>query len=367
MSINLQPNEIEEIRTAYYDPKIGYGSAQKLRKKLDNKYTIKQIKSVLESDQLYESTRKVNEDFITDKQLKINGDFGDWQSDLMFFPAKYKKFNHGYSTIICFISLTTRRAYAYPVKSKKTNDMIVALEYFISDLHNKTPKFDFPKNITVDAGMEYSRGVYEFLSKYDINLYTVNKSQSNSHATAVVERFNRTLRELIEQHFKATNSNNFIDALSELCANYNTSPHRTIGKSPEEYTEEDAENRINENKKHNDEIYKTVYHDFNVGDNVRVISKKKAFDKGNKYKISDKIYTIESIDGNRFRLKNNKGKISKKERFVYELAKSNVNNNVDIKSKDEIKTEDKKIKHQRKLKREGLDLNREQIDVIMTN
>ena len=366
MSSNLNQDQIDEIKKIYYDPKTGYGSAQKLKKKLGGKYTLKQIKSVLDSDVLYESTRNINEDFISDKQLKIAGDFGDWQSDLMFMPAKYKHFNHGYNTIICFISITTRRGFAYPVKSKKTNDMIVGLEYFIHDI-DKIPAFDRPKNITVDAGQEYSKGVYEFLKKYDINLYTVNKSQSNSHATAIVERFNRTMRELIEQHLKATKNNNFIDALSELSANYNTSSHRTLdGKTPNEYTEEDAKKRMQEEKTHNQDVYKTVYHDFKVGDTVRVVSKKKAFDKGNKYKISDKVYTIESIDGNRFKLRNSKGKISKKDRFVYELIKSNANDTNIQQAGDELKTEDKKIKHQRRLKKEGLDLNREQIDAIMS-
>ena len=94
------------------------------------------------------------------------------------------------------------------------------------------------------------------------------------------------------------------------------------------------------------------------------LSKKKAFDKGNKNKISDKIYTIEIIEGNRFRLRNNKGKLSKKDRFVYELVKTNAN---EIQpQKDELKTEDKKIRHQRRLKKEGLDLKREQIDAIMS-
>jgi hypothetical protein len=278
---------------------------------------------------------------------------------------KYKKFNNGMVTLLCIISLATRRAYAYGVKSKKTKDLFPAFETFVSDVQ-KIPEFDKPKKIVCDAGNEFSKPVIEYLSKNNIDVFVVNKSESNSHATSVVERFNRTLRELIGAWLTSSNSNTFVDVLSDLTENYNTSEHRTMDKPPAQVTEADVLDRNKDESSHNKDINEK-YHDFNNDDAVRVIKKKAIFSKGRTNKVSDKVYFVSRVLGNKIMLKNDVGVELKNPRFLFELVKvPNVQYDTNNTHAKELKNEQKKIVHRRRIKKEGLDVPNDKIDEIMT-
>ena len=77
---------------------------------------------------------------------------------------------------------------------------------------------------------------------------------------------------MISRYQESRNSNRYIDVLNELVYNYNHTINRTINDTPE--------NRFNTNP--NTGFYKTynANYYFRIGDKVRVLNNKKAFQEG---------------------------------------------------------------------------------------
>lgn len=73
------------------------------------------------------------------------------------------------------------------------------------------------------------------------------KTNSELNA-AVVERFNRTLKEKMFKYFTQNKTKKYISIINDLVSSYNKSNHRTIKTSP-----------INVNKKNEFKIWKSIY------------------------------------------------------------------------------------------------------------
>ena len=96
---------------------------------------------------------------------------------------------------------------------------------------------------------------------------------------ALVERFNRTLKERLYRYFTAANTFQFIDQLPQLVEGYNASRHRTIGMAPQDVTWNNEE-----------AVWKHLYSKwlkqkpvrpkFQVGDRVRLNKVHRIFEKG---------------------------------------------------------------------------------------
>ena len=142
----------------------------------------------------------------------------------------------------------------------------------------------------VDAGTEFSgssNAIYSVIvRKYKMVMYILTDSETKA---AVVERFNKTLRERIGRYMTENNTKRWIDYLPEAIENYNHSFHRSIGMAP---------NMVSyENRK---EVFERLYPNRNlkvkcklkVGWKVRIPSKKTLFEKGFTPNWSKEIYTI---------------------------------------------------------------------------
>jgi hypothetical protein len=147
--------------------------------------------------------------------------------------------------------------------------------------------------IQADSGKEFdNKHVKQYLQNELIDLRLV--PEGNKTWMGVVERFNRTLRDMITKYLTHTNNVKWIDVLPDLVNNYNTSYHSSVGVPPV---------KVNE-KKEREIIYDKLVvsshvqeHKYKQGDSVRIQSKKGLFDKGgNNY--SKEIYIIEKV--NRF-------------------------------------------------------------------
>ena len=87
------------------------------------------------------------------------------------------------------------------------------------------------KKIWVDKGSEfYNKQFEQWTNQQNIVMYsTYGESKS-----AVVERFIRSLKELIVPIFTETNSRNWISILPDVMKKYNNRKHKTIGMTPNE-------------------------------------------------------------------------------------------------------------------------------------
>lgn len=205
--------------------------------------------------------------------------------------------NRRYIGILTIIEITTKYAYAYPIKNKTTQSIRNAFKQFIEEAREK------PEVITTDEEPSFKT----ILKSYpNIKHFTTD---GNKRKTAIIERFNRTLRDMITKYMEANKTKKWIDVLSELLENYNNRVHSSIKMAPKDMTKEDADrirfklSEINSQRRKANKV--------KVGDDVRILRDRSAFDKGTE-RYTKGIYEIVEEYPNSYILKSPDGKIQKR-------------------------------------------------------
>ena len=174
---------------------------------------------------------------------------------------KFAKLNKGYRYLITCIDIFSKYSWVIPLKDKKGINVKNALEKIFKQ---RKPKF-----LWTDKGTEfYNKQVQDLLNEDSIKLYSTNNSEIKS---AVVERFNRTFKNMMYKKFTENNNTIFYNILDELVNNYNNKYHSTMKMTPIE-----GSKKINENE------IKNIYNfektnklgKFKIGDRVRISSEK---------------------------------------------------------------------------------------------
>ena len=109
--------------------------------------------------------------------------------------AQYSKINKGYKYIFTNIDVFSKIAYAFTLKSKKIQDIKPCFE--------KIFKNNKPKYIWSDKEPAFfSKEMQQFFKDNNVKIY-----RTNSHLkAAIIERFNRSLRELMMKEFVKNNN-----------------------------------------------------------------------------------------------------------------------------------------------------------------
>ena len=208
-----------QLAKVYYDPSepAGFAGASRLQKKIPKK----DVKKWLATQPTYTLHKPMKRKFTT-RMYKTSGPDELWQMDLMEM-IPYAKINAGNRYILTCIDVFSRFARAEAVKTKDA----VTVSKVIKKMLAKTNP---PRHVQTDAGKEfYNRSVQTLFSKLKINHYTV---QSQFKA-AVVERFNRTLRERLNRFFTHQRNKKWILVLPKIIYAYNHASHRSLkGKTP---------------------------------------------------------------------------------------------------------------------------------------
>ena len=198
--------------------------------------------------------------------------------------SQYSKINKGYKYIFTNIDVFSKIAYAFPLKSKKIQDIKACFE--------KIFKNNKPKYIWSDKEPAFfSKEMQQFFKDNNVKLY-----HTNSHLKAVIiKRFNRSLRELMMKEFIKNNNTIWYNILPKLIKIYNYRYHGTIKMKPmqvnknnEKYIKENiyACNKTNKNPK------------FKINDLVRISLKRRDFfDKpSSNIKWSEELFKVHSIN-----------------------------------------------------------------------
>ena len=137
--------------------------------------------------------------------------------------AKYSKINKGYKYIFTNIDVFNKIAYAYPIKSKKIQDIKPCFQKIF--MKNK------PNFIWSDKGQAFlSKEMQKFFKDNNVKIY-----HTNSYLKAVViERFNRSLKELMMKEFVKNNNTVWYNILPKLIKIYNNRCHTAVKMKPVE-------------------------------------------------------------------------------------------------------------------------------------
>jgi hypothetical protein len=207
-----------------------------------------------------------------------------WASVLMhtsdFTNSKYKY-------LLNIIDLFSKYAYVMPLKSKSANDII---EGFSSVFARAKPE-----KLWTDQGTEFVNNKFkDFLKQNNIELYHVY----NEEKSVVVERFNRTLGELLsrkitENSQKFKKEKQFVKALNDMVNLYDNKVHSTIGMTPTQAVKSENRFQVMLNSYPPEENKSKQL--FNVGDLVRIDAYKDKFTKGRKPNWTKELFVVDKV------------------------------------------------------------------------
>ena len=281
----------DKVQQLWADPAVGMTGVarfqQKLRK-LGIEVSQKDLKRLLAVN----PTHTLFTYYAKDKRWNTITETGvghGMQMDLMDM-SKIATRNKNFHWILCIIDVYSRYAWAFPLKRKNQTHVYNRLKAWLGTL---TPP---PQRMTSDAGTEFtSEKVKSLLLSYGITQY-LNQTGDKT-TTGIVERFNRTLRNLMGRNFVRLGKLHWVDDLSKLVMNYNRSRHSTLGATPDDVWHFRAVPKPRP-------VQRETF-SFEEGDRVRVLLPRGVFDKkAGAPRWSTTVYTISRREGFKYFIKN---------------------------------------------------------------
>lgn len=278
----------------YYDAKnpASYGGVEKLfkeAKKFIPTLTRQQVENWLQSQFTYTLHKKAIYNFKRNKILvaKVNQQF---QADLVDLQ-QYSRQNSGFKYLLTVIDCFSKFAFAIPLKTKTGKEVAQAFKKIFKE---RTPQY-----VQTDKGKEFlNKDVQEIFDSFLVKHFT---TKDDKIKCAIIERWNRTLKEKMFKYFTAKGTRRYIDILPQLVQSYNNSKHRTTKFAP-----------INVNKESEPEVFFNIYKSPDVltylkqqkgklnflktGDTVRRQHKIKPMEKGYYPKWTDETFKVEKIN-----------------------------------------------------------------------
>ena len=226
---------------------------------------------------------------------------------------KYSRVNKGYKYIFTNIDIFSKYAYAFPLKTKTIKEI---KSCFQKIFNQRKPSYIWSDQESV----LFFKEMLQFFKDNNVKIY-----YTHSHLKAVIiERFNKSLRELMMKKFVKNNNTVWYNILPDLIKTYNNRYHQTIKMKPK-----------NGNKLNEKHIKNTIYNyditnkkpKFKNNDLVRISLKRRTlFDKpsGN-IKWSEQLYKICKINKSNvitYQLKDMNNSIIKGQFYTKELQRT---------------------------------------------
>ena len=156
----------------------------------------------------------------------VNGLDEKWQCDLCDLTS-LSQWNRGYKYVLTCIDVLSKHARVVAIKTKTGSALVAAFTKIFEQGWK-------PEVSQSDAGTEFKNKTFQtFLKKHDIRHFvTYNETKAQ-----IVQRFNRTLKQLMWRMFTTSSSYHYLDKLDSLVNdNYNQSVHRSIQMKPADVT-----------------------------------------------------------------------------------------------------------------------------------
>ena len=219
---------------------------------------------------------------------------------------KYSRVNKGYKYTFTNIDIFSKYSYAFPLKTKTIKEIKSCFQKIFNE---RKPKYIWSN----EKSAFFSKEMFQFFKNNNVKIY---HAHSNLKAV-IIERFNKSVRELMMKSFVKNNNTVWYDILPDLINTYNNRYHQTIKMKPKNV------NKLNENTAYN---YDTTNKKpkFKINSLVRISLKRKTlFDKptGN-IRWSEQLYKIYKINKSNiitYQLKDMNDEIIKGQFYTREL------------------------------------------------
>ena len=267
---------MNELKELFYDPKTGYISIDKLYTKVKNNkldLTYKQVKDFYDSQGVNQVMKPAR------KTKKFNSIYANYprqiyQADIIIYD-RYTY--HNYKYILVVIDIYSRYASARAMTNRRMETIIENFNDIIKEL--KAPE-------KIECDNEFNKKEFIDILKSD-NIIPIFSHPDEMNKNAICERFNGTLAVTLQKVRISLKRYDWYNYLPDVIYNYNHTIHSTIKETPASIWEGKASNK---------QVTSFQDNTFKVGDKVRIMRKKKAFQKGDIIKYSPDIYIIEKVN-----------------------------------------------------------------------
>lgn len=296
----LPPFWTSWLKKTYTDPKHPasyrgwlplWKAAQQVQKKRI-KPSQAQVKAWLQTQDTYTLHRPARRRFARD-HYRVGAVDQLWQADLSDMSA-FQKDNQGVRYLLCIIDVFSKMAWVQPLKAKTSRALTEAFQDLIE---GEKTQGRLPEQLQTDKGTEFlNRPFQALMNTYDIHFYT---SQNPETKAAVVERFQRTLKNKMWRYFTQHKTRHYLKILPQLVQSYNKSVHRTIGRRPIDVQPHDPVTEIRVldymKKKKKKPTLKKKRPLLTPGTRVRLNKSKGSFDKGYLPNWTTELFTVDRV------------------------------------------------------------------------
>ena len=149
--------------------------------------------------------------------------------------SPFSRSNKGYKYLLTVIDVFSKYSWIVPLKTKTGKEVAQAFRKLFLAGH--------PSRLWTGKGTEfYNRHLKAVLEANNVLLY----STENDEKSSVVERWKRTMKNIMWKYFTANNTQKCTDVLPSMVDKYNSTYHRSI-----KFTSSDARNPSNYQHVHN--------------------------------------------------------------------------------------------------------------------
>ena len=263
--------------TSFFSPWKLYKAA----KKQDSSINLKQVEHFLESQKSYTLHRHFNLRFCRRKVLACGVRY-QFQADLIDY-ALLKRENGGMTFLLSVIDVFSQYAMLVPIKDKRGDTVRDALVKVFDHMGT-------PLKLQMDKGKEfYNHYIRQLLNEKMVHHFSTEQDVK----AQIVERFNRTMREVIKCYMTHMTRLRYVDILPDFLARYNDHPHSSIYPySPASLMKENE--HVVHKLQYGDYLReRRLYHKYNIEDRVRITQYQGTFHKSYRNKnFTEEVFTI---------------------------------------------------------------------------
>lgn len=294
---------LEEI---YYNPSLGLRGRDNLYRKaheLGLKVTQKEVGNFLKSQELHQVIAPQKPNTIP---LYAPYPFARVQLDLLDVSNEIPSKNDNVRYIMCLIDVVSRYGFIRTLKTKSEAEVFNAFKSIVDEIDKK-----FHVTIArVDSDNEPSFLSHVFRNYCQQKGIEQHLSEVGDYKSkGVVERWNRTLRELIARYRTAYQTNRYVDILNEIVEGYNNTYHSFLKTSPVTAVIDPLYYHDVFSQRYWESMKSTIYkHPLKPGDKVRLLVKRKTFDKSSSMiRWTVTAHQIEEIIDHKYKVSNRVG------------------------------------------------------------
>ena len=194
-----------------------------------------------------------------------------------------QKNNRGYRYCLIVIDNFSKYGWVIPIKNKNSQTIKDSFENILLSSKRK------PNNLESDRGKEFYNNIFQSLLKINnINHY----SRYTDKGPSIVERFNRTITDMLKKPIFLNGDANWINILPTIINEYNNRIHSSIKLTPIQASLKENEGFVYQNLLDKRKKIKPKY---KLNDLVRVLDKRNIFSKGDSTNFSYILYKITEV------------------------------------------------------------------------